>query len=51
MSKDLDYSENGWDGLSFYEENAKVSKQDMELDILCAKVFTTPEGKKVLDYL
>ena len=51
MSNDIDYSENGWDGLNFYESNTNVSKQDLELDILCAKVFTSPEGKKVLDYL
>ena len=51
MSNDIDYSDNGWDGLSFYEENAKVTKTDMELDILFAKTFGTPEGKRVLDHL
>lgn len=51
MSKDFDYSENGWDGLNFYEQNTNVSKQDMEMDILLAKTFSTPEGKKVLDWL
>ena len=47
MSNDIDYSDNGWDGLSFYEENVNVSKTDMELDILYAKTFGTPEGKRV----
>jgi|TARA_R110000822_G_scaffold45419_5_gene121512 hypothetical protein len=41
----------GWEGLDAVADNSKLGMEQRELNVAFATIFTTTDGKKVLQYL